>query len=275
MSAGRVPGRPQGGVAPSDATFITQTPSGGLSAEQAMSLLGTGLVKNTTATGVQSIGVRGTDFISPADIFESAIAAFADSLIAFANPCTIFDHDLQTRWGTPSVASSGAITQGALSKIIATSGATGGGAVARTYGSSLGSAFPNVFPGGTTGKWYLEFRARLTTAVSALAIIGVGDETVLDIGARASIDTGFYGARSNNGPTALKSTIAVDTSFHRFRAYRNGVTGFFQVDSEAPLSSAAFFPTADCRLQIFADNGGTAAANAMEYDYIFVRQDPT
>lgn len=43
------------GGAPTDATYITQTPSGALSAEQAMSLLGTGLVKNTTATGIQSI----------------------------------------------------------------------------------------------------------------------------------------------------------------------------------------------------------------------------
>jgi hypothetical protein len=44
-----------GGGAPTTATYITQTPDAGLSAEQAMSLLGTGLVKNTTGTGVQSI----------------------------------------------------------------------------------------------------------------------------------------------------------------------------------------------------------------------------
>jgi hypothetical protein len=46
---------PSGTGAPTDATYITQTPSGGLSNEQAMSALATGLVKNTTATGVQSI----------------------------------------------------------------------------------------------------------------------------------------------------------------------------------------------------------------------------
>jgi hypothetical protein len=44
-----------GGGAPTTATYITQTPDATLSAEQAMSLLGTGLVKNTTGTGVQSI----------------------------------------------------------------------------------------------------------------------------------------------------------------------------------------------------------------------------
>lgn len=40
------------GAAPSNATFVTQTPSAGLSAEQALSLLATGFVFVTTATGV-------------------------------------------------------------------------------------------------------------------------------------------------------------------------------------------------------------------------------
>jgi len=42
------------GGAPTTATYITQTPDGGLSAEQATSLLSTGLLINTTATGVLS-----------------------------------------------------------------------------------------------------------------------------------------------------------------------------------------------------------------------------
>jgi hypothetical protein len=48
-----------GGGAPTTATYITQTPDAGLSAEQALSALGTGIVKNTTATGVLSIAVAG------------------------------------------------------------------------------------------------------------------------------------------------------------------------------------------------------------------------
>jgi len=44
-----------GSGAPTDATYITQTPNATLSAEQALSALGTGLVFNTTATGVLSI----------------------------------------------------------------------------------------------------------------------------------------------------------------------------------------------------------------------------
>lgn len=44
-----------GSGAPADATFITQTPNATLTNEQALSALSTGLVKNTTTTGVLSI----------------------------------------------------------------------------------------------------------------------------------------------------------------------------------------------------------------------------
>lgn len=57
-----------GGHAPVGATYITQTPNGSLTNEQAMSTLATGLVKNTTTTGVQSIAVAGTDYLAPSAI---------------------------------------------------------------------------------------------------------------------------------------------------------------------------------------------------------------
>jgi hypothetical protein len=56
---------PSGTGAPADATYITQTSNGGLSAEQALDALATGLVKNTTGTGVLSIAVAGTDYVVP------------------------------------------------------------------------------------------------------------------------------------------------------------------------------------------------------------------
>lgn len=48
-----------GGGAPTSATYVTQVPDATLSAEQALSLLGTGLLKSTTGTGVLSIAVAG------------------------------------------------------------------------------------------------------------------------------------------------------------------------------------------------------------------------
>lgn len=63
--------------APPDATFITQTPSGSLSAEQSLSLLATGLLKNTTATGVLSIAT-GSDLPSGIPLDRLSITGTPD-----------------------------------------------------------------------------------------------------------------------------------------------------------------------------------------------------
>ena len=54
-----------GSGAPTDASYITQTPNATLSAEQALSALATGILKSTTATGVVSIAAQGTDYYAP------------------------------------------------------------------------------------------------------------------------------------------------------------------------------------------------------------------
>ena len=54
-----------GGGAPTTSTYITQTPDAGLGNEQALSLLTSGIMKSTTATGVVSIAVKGTDYYAP------------------------------------------------------------------------------------------------------------------------------------------------------------------------------------------------------------------
>lgn len=54
-----------GSGAPADATYITQTTNGTLSAEQALAALATGMLKVTTTTGVLSTGTEGTDYWKP------------------------------------------------------------------------------------------------------------------------------------------------------------------------------------------------------------------
>lgn len=54
-----------GGLAPANATYITQTPDATLTNEQALSLLATGILKSTTGTGVISIASGGTDYEVP------------------------------------------------------------------------------------------------------------------------------------------------------------------------------------------------------------------
>jgi hypothetical protein len=64
--------------APTDATYITQTANGTLSAEQALSGLATGILKNTTTTGVLSIASAGSDYVVPAGNVATATALAAN-----------------------------------------------------------------------------------------------------------------------------------------------------------------------------------------------------
>jgi hypothetical protein len=64
--------------APAAATYIVQTAHAGLSAEQALSALATGLVKVTTTTGVLSTAAAGTDYLAPAAIGTTVQAWDAD-----------------------------------------------------------------------------------------------------------------------------------------------------------------------------------------------------
>ena len=59
-----------GAVAPADATFIVQTANGTLTAEQVLGALATGLLKNTTTTGVLSIAEPDVDYIGPTSIID-------------------------------------------------------------------------------------------------------------------------------------------------------------------------------------------------------------
>lgn len=54
-----------GGGAPTDATYITQTANGTLTNEQVLGALATGLLKNTTTTGILSIALADTDYLLP------------------------------------------------------------------------------------------------------------------------------------------------------------------------------------------------------------------
>lgn len=67
--------------APDTGNYIIQTVNGALPNAQSLDALGTGMVKNTTGTGVLSIGVAGTDYVAPGLITASALASSATSKI--------------------------------------------------------------------------------------------------------------------------------------------------------------------------------------------------
>jgi hypothetical protein len=72
-STGWVPhGNPAGSGAPTTVPFITTVADGGVSAEFALGSLATGLLKNTTTTGIPTIAVVGTDYLSPASVLANS-----------------------------------------------------------------------------------------------------------------------------------------------------------------------------------------------------------
>lgn len=70
-----------GGGAPTTATYITQTADGTLSNEQALGALATGILKNTTTTGVLSIAAAGTDYVAPGAATSSGLTMATSRLL--------------------------------------------------------------------------------------------------------------------------------------------------------------------------------------------------
>lgn len=58
-------------AAPDDSTYLVQTADGDLANAQAMGALATGLVKNTTTTGVQSIAEPDVDYLAPTSVVDA------------------------------------------------------------------------------------------------------------------------------------------------------------------------------------------------------------
>lgn len=88
-------GSSSGSYAPNDATYLLQTANASLANAQAMGALATGLVKNTTTTGVQSIAVAGTDFISPTPLTGSTQLLY-DSAAGTVALSPLFREDANT-----------------------------------------------------------------------------------------------------------------------------------------------------------------------------------
>lgn len=109
-----------GSAAPINATYITQTPNSILTNEQALSVLATGILKNTTTTGVLSIAASGTDYEVPIS-FSSPLVRTINSIACPTcfiipdqtgnNGKYLTTNGSVTSWGTVSAGSPGGINK--------------------------------------------------------------------------------------------------------------------------------------------------------------------
>ncbi len=201
-----------GSFAPSNATYIVQTANAGLSAEQALGALATGILKNTTTTGILSIAIAGTDYEN-ALTFNSPLSR-ATNTISCAT-CALTSGNLSQFAATTSAqlfgiisdesGSTGVLLKGNLSSLTINDVLTWNGTdwinqVVSGGGGTLGSGNVNMtlpnntVTGTTTNKLVKITGAPSTAIISATAdtdqVVGVctsgcgttGDATVAILG---------------------------------------------------------------------------------------------
>lgn len=201
--------------APADATYITQTANGTLTGEQALGALATGLLKNTTTSGVLSIGAAGTDYagISFANVFtekqtitpsanaagilrvnksngDRALTVDTDStrIGIFTEPfASGIDADVrEIKWGTPRT---GNTTKNANLTMIP----YGGASAITVLGAESASSGTSVNFGGGDGAAYAVTQCRFYTAPTITTAFGNLGMILTQGGVKVAFDD-FVGA---------------------------------------------------------------------------------
>lgn len=190
------------GSAPDDATYITQTPNGTLSAEQALSGLGTGLMKVTTATGV----------ITSVPIGIAAGNAALVDVVALTSGQSVFATALGLESKTAATARMAlGLTLGVADTNIAPVNDAGGlvaGELLRATATGIESittaaAQTQLGIGGGVGAWAV-YRYTKATTVSSDAFIQTGwRQVVLN---SELVDTGAIGTLAGGVVTLIAGT---------------------------------------------------------------------
>lgn len=175
------------GGAPTDATYLTQTANVTLTAEQAMGSLGTGLVLNTTITGVQSIygGVTCTNQFLRA---LSAAGAGTCATVTLTDTSGLAPSDAGYWVDTANATLSAERNLGALTTGLVLNTVTAGVGVPSAY---AGTSCTNQFP-----------RSLNASGAATCATVGITDTTNI-----APADATYWTA-SANGTLSAENSLA-------------------------------------------------------------------
>lgn len=277
-----------GGGAPTDATYIVQTANGSLSNEQAMGALATGLVKNTTTTGVQSIATPGVDYAQALTFAFYRARALSFLGLSSGDPLifeTFEDFDRTTSPGTAAPAgwTAGLVSSGSQSQVSpAPKGggwrrfSTGASASSQSTLTSFGSCLQDI----TTTKWYAAFRFQLTTTPDAQSILL---NCIRNTASNKTIGVGFSGALNANNfivqydglitGSAIDLAVPKDTAVHVVEIYGTGSTTLrARIDGGSELTAAMASAPTDGMFgfDINVRNGTTAANQSEDVDWCYM-----
>lgn len=270
-----------GSGAPTTATYITQTADATLSAEQAMGSLASGLVKNTTTTGVQSIATAGTEYATGlADSYYRALAISRLGLTAGDKTYGFFWEDFLQAASNTAPFGWQASTSGSGAHSYVVAGSKGGNIQATT--GATANSFADAFATGRlvgaigTDKWWIGFRMTVTTAVTAQTIASVGFYDA----ASKSVQAGVFGAGSavnfqvqydgSFAGTFASMGVAIDTSAHFFELYCKGDSKvYFRIDEGTEGSVTPAAASANSQYLYWETGNGTdAVTRTAQRDFI-------
>ena len=247
--------------APTDATYITQTANGTLTNEQALGALATGILKNTTTTGVLSIATAGTDYFGPTA--DAVLNTGYDLKIAMATPTaptitqdasgtlangtyklTLTAIDLGGGQTLYPASANCVVTTTSNDACVATWAAVPGAATYRIWISDADGATPN--------KFWVVGATVLTKTITSMAMSGVISAT-LPVASTACLTNfdgasngwignaqTFFGPGSPSAP-AISIGATANVGFYGGSSYIGAVVGGAGVAGFA--SGEFFFPS--------------------------------
>jgi hypothetical protein len=240
--------------APVGATYITQTADGTLTNEQALSALATGLVKNTTGTGVLSIASAGTDYENPLT-FSAPLSRAVNTISITAD--SIGDTELAFNTGQNLTTSSSPTFTGlTLNSVAYTWPGTDGssGDVLSTNGSGTLSW---VSAGGSQNLFETINAPSGTDPVadSATDTLNLTAGTGLTITGNSGIDTVDFSLDSSASPTFAGLTLT-------------GFSGVVKA-SAGVLSASSVNLASEVTGTLPYNNGGTGQSSYAQGDMIY------
>lgn len=229
--------------APTDATYITKTANGTLSAEQALGALATGLLKSTTTTGTVSIGAAGTDFVGPGAITSSGLTQATGKLLGRSTASTGAVEEITV--GTNLTLSGGTLTASGGASGYATVQDEGSGLTQRATINFTGSGVSCVDNGGSTrtdctisgggsGGLTLVESQILTGAATSITFSGLDGNTD-----RMYRLIGMVGIAQNTSTLSITVNGAA-TNLSLQRVYTNGFDSKSSWELLGPIASGSW-----------------------------------